>query len=101
MIDGIRELILDVLSSKRETIIIAGDEKPVSTVKSRFMKLNMEHIKYVIDCMRGNKTKIRSIKQYLLTALYNAPATMESYYQAEVNHDMAEGRFIKGEEKWT
>ena len=101
MIDGIRELILDVLSSKRETIIIAGDEKPVSTVKSRFMKLNMEHIKYVIDCMRGNKTKIRSIKQYLLTALYNAPTTMESYYQAEVNHDMAEGRFIKGEEKWT
>ena len=101
MIDGIRELILDVLSSKRETIIIAGDEKPVSTVKSRFMKLNMEHIKYVTDCMRGNKTKIRSIKQYLLAALYNAPATMESYYQAEVNHDMAEGRFIKGEEKWT
>ena len=100
MIDGIRELILDVLSSKRETIIIAGDEKPVSTVKSRFMKLNMEHIKYVTDCMRGNKTKIRSIKQYLLAALYNAPATMESYYQAEVNHDMAEGRFIKGEEKW-
>ena len=100
MIDGIRELILDVLSSKRETIIIAGDEKPVSTVKSRFMKLNMEHIKYVTDCMRGNKTKIRSIKQYLLAALYNAPATMESYYQAAVSHDMAEGKFMKGEEKW-
>ena len=55
----------------------------------------------MIDAKRGKKTKIRSIKQYLLTALYNAPATMESYYQAEVNHDMAEGRFIKGEEKWT
>ena len=91
----------DILCSKRETIVIAGDEKPTAVVKSRFMKLKMEHIKYVIDCMRGNKTKIRSIKQYLLTALYNAPATMESYYQAEVNHDMAEGRFIKGEEKWT
>ena len=100
VIEGIKELILDILCSKRETIVIAGDEKPTTVVKSRFMKLKMEHIKYVIDCMRGNKTKIRSIKQYLLAALYNAPATMESYYQAAVSHDMAEGKFMKGEEKW-
>ena len=88
MIEGIKDLILDVLCSKRETIIIAGDEKPVNAVKSRFMKLNMEHIKYVVGCMKENTTKIRSIKQYLLAALYNAPATIDSYYQAEVNHNM-------------
>ena len=92
MIDGIADLILDVLCTKRKSIRIAGDEKPASIVKSRFMKLNMDHIRYVMDCMQENTTKIRSIKQYLLTALYNAPTTISSYYRAEVNHDMAEGK---------
>ena len=36
--------------------------------------------------------KVRNIKQYLLAAIYNAPLTMQSYYQAWVNNDMAEGR---------
>lgn len=92
MIDGMVELILDILCSKRRTIRIAGDEKSVNVVKSRFMKLNMEHIRYVMECFQGNTTKIRSIKQYLLAALYNAPATIDSYYRAEVNHDMATGK---------
>lgn len=92
MIDGIMELILDVVCSKRKIICIAGDVKSVNVVKGRFMKLNMEHIRYVMNCMQENTTKIRSIKQYMLAALYNAPATIDSYYRAEVNHDMAEGK---------
>lgn len=92
MIDGIMELILDVVCSKRKIICIAGDVKSVNVVKGRFMKLNMEHVRYVMNCMQENTTKIRSIKQYMLAALYNAPATIDSYYRAEVNHDMAEGK---------
>lgn len=93
MIDGMVEMILDVLCSKRETIRIAGDEKSLNVVKSRFMKLSMDHIRYVMNCLQGNTTKIRSIKQYILAALYNAPATIDSYYCAEVNYDMVTGRF--------
>lgn len=93
MIDGMVEMILDVLCSKRETIRIAGDEKSLNVVKGRFMKLSMDHIRYVLNCLQGNTTKIRSIKQYILAALYNAPATIDSYYRAEVNYDMATGRF--------
>ena len=92
MIDGIMDLILDVVCSKRKIICITGDVKSVNVVKGRFMKLNMEHIRYVMNCMQENTTKIRSIKQYMLAALYNAPATIDSYYRAEVNHDMAEGK---------
>ena len=88
----LEEFILDVVCSKRKIICIAGDVKSVNVVKGRFMKLNMEHIRYVMNCMQENTTKIRSIKQYMLAALYNAPATIDSYYRAEVNHDMAEGR---------
>lgn len=93
MIDGMVEMILDVLCSKRETIRIAGDEKSLNVVKGRFMKLSIDHIRYVLNCLQGNTTKIRSIKQYILAALYNAPTTIDSYYRAEVNYDMATGRF--------
>ena len=91
MIDGILELILDVLCSKIKMIRIAGDDKPVNVVKGRFMKLTIEHIRYVMTCLQENTTKIRSIKQYMLAALYNAPSTIDGYYRAEVNHDMATG----------
>lgn len=92
ILDGIRELILDVVCTKKKIIVIAGDEKPVDVVKSRFMKLDMGHIRYVMNCLQENTVKIRNIKQYLLAALYNAPATIDSYYRAEVSHDMAEGK---------
>ena len=81
-----------MVCSKKKTIVIAGDEKPVDVVKSRFMKLDMGHIRYVMNCLQENTVKIRNIKQYLLAALYNAPATIDSYDRAEVSHDMAEGK---------
>lgn len=91
-LDAIMDLILDVVCSKRKTIRIAGDDKPVSVVKSQFLKINSMHLEYVMDCMKKNPAKVRNIKQYLLAAIYNAPLTMQSYYQAWVNNDMAEGR---------
>lgn len=92
MLEGLYDLILDILCSRAKTVRIAGDDKPTSVVKSRFMKLNAEHIRYIMDCFLENTTKIRNIKQYMLAALYNAPATIDSYYRAEVNHDMAVGK---------
>ena len=91
-LDAIMDLMLDVVCSKRKTIRIAGDDKPVSVVKSQFLKINSMHLEYVMDCRKKNPAKVRNIKQYLLAAIYNAPLTMQSYYQAWVNNDMAEGR---------
>lgn len=91
-LDAIMDLMLDVVCSKRRTIRIAGDDKPVNVVKSQFLKINSMHLEYVMDCMKKNPAKVRNIKQYLLAAIYNAPLTMQSYYQAWLNNDMAEGR---------
>ena len=60
-------------------------------VRSRFLKLNSEHIQFVLSCMKENTTRVRNIKQYLLTVLYNAPTTISNYYTALVNHDMNAG----------
>lgn len=92
MVQEIFDLIIDTVCSKKKTVHIAGDYKPVNVVKSQFMKLDSGHIQFVIDGMKENTTHIRCIKQYLLAALYNAPLTISSYYQALVNHDMASGK---------
>ena len=81
------ELIIDTVCTRREYIRVASDDKPKDVVKSRFMKLNSTHIQYVMDCFKENTTDVRNIKQYLLAALYNAPGTISSYYQAKVSHD--------------
>ena len=86
-LEGLLELLVDTCCSRREYIRIAGDDKPREVVKSRFMKLDSSHIRYVMDCMKDNTTDVRNIKQYLLAALYNSPLTISSYYQAKVNHD--------------
>ena len=81
------DILVDAGCSKRKTIRIAGDDKPINVVKSQFMKLNSSHVEYVMDSLKSNTTKVRNIKQYILATLYNAPLTMSSYYQAEVLHD--------------
>ena len=90
-IDEIVELMVDTVCSKKPFIRVGGDEKPAEVVKSRLLKLDSEHIQFVLDCMRNNTTKIRNIRQYLLAALYNAPMTISNYYQSLVNHDLYGG----------
>ena len=90
-LDELVELMVDTACSRRETIRIAGDDYPAEVVKSRFLKLDSSHIEYVLDRMRENTTYVRNIKKYLLAALYNAPATIGSYYTSLVSHDLYGG----------
>ena len=71
-----------------EMMVISSSELPTALVKSRFLKLNLSHIEYVMNSLQGNTTKVNNIKKYLLASLFNAPSTISGYYQAEVNHDM-------------
>ena len=86
--DAILDLITDTLCSTRPTIRIGGGEMPIEAVKDRFWRLEQSHVEYVLERMRETTTKIRNIRGYLLTALYNAPVTIGPYYQAEVQHDL-------------
>ena len=90
LLEGIFDLILETVLYKGDRIVIASNVYPIELVKSKFLKLDDTHILYVLNCMRGNTTKVRNIKKYLLAALFNAPTTISGYYQAEVNHDMPE-----------
>lgn len=85
-------LLVDTCATKRKTLRIAGDDKPAEVVRSRFMKLNADHIKFVLKCLAENSSPIRNMKQYLLASLYNAPTTMQLSYQNQTNNDLANRR---------
>lgn len=89
-VDEVVELIADVLCTNRATLRIGGEDIPREQAQSRFQRLDYEHLVYVFDCLRSNTTEIRNIRSYLLTALYNAPTTISSYYQAAVQHDFGQ-----------
>ena len=85
------ELLVDTVCSKRRFIRIAGDDKPAEVVKAQLMKLNGDHLRFVLMCLKENTTQVRNMRQYLLATLYNAPMTMHSSYAARVQHDFKTG----------
>ena len=87
-VQEIYDLIVETVVGKGGCMTISGQQYPRELVKSRFLKLNMSHVEYVMECLRKNTTKVYNIKAYLLAALFNAGTTMSNYYRAEVNHDM-------------
>lgn len=88
LLEEILELIVDVICSTAPYIRVSRDEKPLEVVKAQFLKLNAEHIQFVLDSLRDNTTCIRNMRQYLIATLYNAPLTIGNYYRSLVNHDL-------------
>lgn len=90
-INGYVELMAETCASRREYIRVNGEDVPIELVRKRFLKLDGEHIRYVMDSLRQNTTQVVNIRAYTLAALYNAPVTISQYYTAQVSHDMAQG----------
>ncbi len=89
-VDGLITLGADILASKQKTITIGGQELPKGDVVTRLYSLNSAHITYVLECMHKTTKPIRNIRAYLLTALYNAPTTIDAYYANQVaQHEIA------------
>lgn len=91
LIDGYVELMVEVCCTQREAVRVNQEELPAAVVRSRFLKLNREHILYVMEAMQRNTTQVANIRAYTLSALYNAPVTIGQYYTSQVSHDMAQG----------
>lgn len=91
LIDGYVELMVEVCCTGRETVRVNQEDIPTPIVRSRLLKLDQEHILYVMEALRKNTTQVANIRVYTLSALYNAPVTIGQYYAAQVSHDMAQG----------
>jgi len=88
ILDEIVELMAETIASAKDMIRVGGEDKPAAVVRSRLLKVNQDHIQYVLEAFTRNTAKVRNIRSYLLTAVYNSPATIASYYRARVNHEI-------------
>lgn len=82
------DIICEVVCVKRKMIKVGGVVYPYEYVRSKFLELTSSHVWYIIDCMKETTTRIVNIKAYLLAALFNAPSTIDHYYQQKVQHDL-------------
>lgn len=87
--DQLIELMLDVICSNKSTIRVNGEELSHDAVKKRFLQLGYEHIDYVLLALKRNTSNVKNIRSYLITALYNSPATIDNYYTAIANYDLS------------
>ena len=90
-IEGYVELMAEICASGRESVRVNGEDVPIELVRNRLLKLDGEHIRYVMESLRQNTTQVVNIRAYTLAALYNAPTTISQYYTTQVSHDMAQG----------
>lgn len=74
-----------VASTKQPSLKINGEHIDIALVRERFAELDDGHIEYVLDCLKDNPKVIKKRRGYLLTCLYNAPATIDGYYENLVN----------------
>ncbi|MBE7040662.1 MAG: hypothetical protein E7400_01700 [Ruminococcaceae bacterium] len=88
MLEEIVSVMVEAVCGTSPTVRIGDNEFPREVVKSQMLKINSEHVEYVIDCIKKNTTKVRNIKAYMLRCIYSAPQTISHYYTAEVNHDL-------------
>ena len=87
VIEGIYELVLETVLNQGDSMIIGSNRYPMNLVRSKFLKLNSSHVEYVMGQLKSTTSKIRNIRKYMLTCLFNAPTTINSFFRAEVNHD--------------
>ena len=84
----------EIIDIMVEAIVLEQDLKlkdnviPYQLLRSRFEKYNFFTMQYLLETLGNTTNKVNNPKKYILVALYNAPITMDNYYEFEVNHDM-------------
>lgn len=86
MAEGIIALMADIMVSDSDTCRIAGNDIPVNQVKSRFMRLTSDHIRYVIECLRNCRSKIKNYKNYIQTCLYESFTSIHLWNACRYNN---------------
>lgn len=87
-LDEIVNIMTETVAFNRNPIRINGSDMPADIVKSRFLKIGSQDIEYILETLSNNTAKVYNIRAYLITTIYNAKDTINSYYKSEVQHDM-------------
>jgi len=88
-IDIVFDILYDTLNSTKQTIRIGGEGKPTMVVIGKLMKLQPDDLVYSIDRYHQQDQRIKNVKGYLLTILYNAKEQnyLDLMNEGHFNHD--------------
>lgn len=77
-------IMADTFCSSKPFFVINGNKVPRNDVIDRLLTIDENHISYVFDVVDETRPEIHNPKNYYLSALYNAPMTMDSYITAKL-----------------
>ena len=96
-INTVKDVLYDVLNTKKPVLRVIGEDKPASVVKSRLLKLDRMDIDYAIEQYQKQVTKVHNHKAYMLTVLYQAKSQGELDISNRVMYDFyGAGRKVNG-----
>ena len=87
ILDNIVSIITEVYSKKNGKTYVNGESVYYTQLKPLFAELNQFHVEYVLECISSRTSTmqpIKNLKAYLMTALFNAPKTMDEYYKNQI-----------------
>lgn len=87
-IDSVFSILHTALNTTKETIRVAGEDKPTMIVIGKLMKLDYSEIMYCIEKYNEQTERIKNPTAYMLTLLYNAKEQMNLDISNQVQHDM-------------
>lgn len=89
-LENILKIIQNLFNQKNNKVISVGknEEVTIDYFKDYLIKnYSFGTIEYILECYKNNTTKIKNIKKYITTMLYNAPQTIDLYYYNSVESD--------------
>ena len=88
-LDMIVDIMLEAYNPLNEFIKIQGQSVKRTIALRQYEKLDSDHIRYILDSINeeARKKKIKNMRPYLKSCLYNAPHSMDMYYTNEFQFD--------------
>ena len=87
-LDNIVSIMAEVLTVDRHSYTIEGCEYPAVLIKKRFSEVDYSVMDAFLMQFENKTEKIRNIKSYLITSMYNAPSTASAQIHNAVIHDI-------------
>ena len=98
-IDLILNLMTEAIQNKKD-IKVNQSSVNYKTVRERLLSLKKEHIKYVLSVLGENRQKIKNLRAYLISLLYNAPVNILGMTISETAIESCTTDYSKDRQIW-
>ena len=88
ILDNIVDIMVEINMSRKKTLSVNSESVAADLVKARLGSLNGEMIRTILDRIKNSVVSVGNMKAYLITILFNTPATYEAELAMQVSRDM-------------